>query len=418
MNRKHALPAPWRRLAARIAARLALGAALAGAGSAALAADEALRDQVARPLQAVQELLKDGRAQEALARLTEVDAIEGLSAYEKFIVERLRVVAAVGSQDTPRAIRSMVLVLEANRLPAAEQLPMNEALVASCFSAKDFACVERWAKRYEEDGGGKRDVALRRAQAAYLSGAYPLGAEIAAKLAADDVKAGRKAPLDVLQLQASCLVKSGNMAAYRVVLEQLASDYPTSEYWSNLVYGLMQQPGFPKKLELDGYRLLLAAQALSGGDEYLDMGEAAIKAGFPTEAARVLDKGEVAGLFTSAGDKARHQEMRGRLAKLIADDQKAMTQTDAMLAKAKDGNLHVGLGMNLVLSGQASRGLAMIKQGLEKGVGAGADEARLHLAYAQWAAGNRPQALDGFRGTFAPGPVAELARYWTRLPAP
>ena len=112
-------------------------------------------------------------------------------------------VAAVGNQDSPRAIRSMVLVLEANRLPAAEQLPMNEALVATCFSAKDFVCVERWAKRYEESGGGKRDVALRRAQAAYLSGAYPLGAEIAAKLAADDVKAGRKAPLDVLQLQAS-----------------------------------------------------------------------------------------------------------------------------------------------------------------------------------------------------------------------
>lgn len=413
MNHEHALPARWRRFAVRIA----LGASLACAGSVAQAADEVLRDQVARPLQTVQELLKDSRFKEALAKLADVDTIEGLSAYEKFIVERMRVVAAVGSQDSPRAIRSMVLVLEANRLSTAEQLPINEALVASCFSAKDFACVENWAKRYFEAGGGKIEVALRRAQAAYLSGAYALGAEIAGKLAADEIKAGRKPTHDVLQLQASCLVKSKNMAAYRVVLEQLVVYHPTPEYWSNLVYGLMQQAGFPKKLELDGYRLLLAAQALSGGDEYLDMGEAAIKAGFPTEAARVLDKGEAAGLFSAASDRARYQEMRSRLAKLIADDQKAMAQTDAMLAKAKDGNLYVGLGMNLVLSGQAPRGLAMMAQGLEKGVGANADEARLHLAYAHWTAGDRARALDGFRGAFTAGPVGDLARYWTYLAA-
>lgn len=399
----------------RFAGGLFLGVSLSCVGLVSGAEEGVISNQVARPLQAVQEHLKASRFKEALVKLAEIDAMAGLGDYEKFVVERMRGVAAVGAQDQPGAIAALTRVLEARKLPAAEQQQMNELLVSSCFVARDYACVERWAGIYAEQGGGKPEVALRRAQAAYLAADYALAGELAGRLVAADLKAGRQPALDVLQLQASCFVKAKNHAAYRAVLEQTLAYYPTPEGWSNLVYGLMQQAGFPRKLELDGYRLLLAADGLAGGDEYLDMAEAAIKAGFPLEAVKSLDKGEAAGKLSGAAERARHQEMRGRLAKLVADDQKAIAQTDNMLAKAKDGNLFVGLGLNLVLAGQQARGLSLIEQGIGRGVGGNADQARLHLAYAQWLSGMKDEAATGFAANYSPGAVADLARYWRLL---
>lgn len=407
------VPKPTRRGRLLGGARaLVAGIVIAAAAGVACANDDAVRSQVARPLQSVQEALKEKRFAEALAKLAELDAMADLNGSEKFLIERMRIVAASGSQDHKQATKSLAAVLEAKKLPPAEQLQMNEALVATCFVIKDYACVEQWAKRYGDAGGASAEVGLRRAQAAYLLGHYAAGAELAGKLVADDVKAGRRPMQDSLQLQASCFAKLKDDAGYREVLERTVTYYPSAEAWSGLIYGLMQRPGFPKRLELDGYRLLLANGALTGGDEYLDMAEAAIKAGFPLEAAQVLDKAERAGVFATASEKTHHQEMRSRLAKLIADDRKAIEQTDAMLAKAKDGNLNVGLGMNLVVAGQALRGLQVIEQGIARGVGANADEARLHLGYARWLAGDKNAALESFGAGFAPGPVADFARWW------
>ncbi|HEX5393939.1 MAG TPA: hypothetical protein VFW68_11675 [Rhodocyclaceae bacterium] len=398
----------WRRRAAF----LVLAAGL-GLTTGATADGEALRSQVARPLQSIQELLKESKFVEALDRFKELDALQDRSDYENFVIERMRVVAALNSRSHAVATRSLVAVLEAKRLSPVEQAQMTEALVSTCFIAKDYACVEKWAQVYAQAGGVKAEVALRRAQAAYLSGAYLPAAQQTGRLIDGQIAAGGKPDMDLLQLQASAFLKGKDDVGYLAVLQKLVAYYPSPEYWSDLVYRMQRQPGFPRGLELDAYRLLFAVGGFTGADEYLDMSEAAIKAGYPAEAAKVLERGVAAGMFADAKDAVRHKEIQGRVAKLMADDLKAMAQTEAALSKAKDGNPFVSVGLNFVLNGQSAKGLDLMSRGIARGVGRQADEARLRLAFAYLQGGDKAKAVETFVSGFAPGAAADLARLWS-----
>src|ERR1700687_4783204 len=88
---------------------------LAGAAPVALAADqyqgaetkgETVRPEVGKPLQAAQELLRAQNYKQALAKIQEADGVKDKTAYEVYVIDRLRGVAAVGAGDTDAAIRS------------------------------------------------------------------------------------------------------------------------------------------------------------------------------------------------------------------------------------------------------------------------------------------------------------------------
>ena len=57
-------------------------------------AQDALRPEVGRPLQAAQELIKAQRFKEALAKVRDAEAVSGKSANESFMIERMRIAAA------------------------------------------------------------------------------------------------------------------------------------------------------------------------------------------------------------------------------------------------------------------------------------------------------------------------------------
>ena len=66
-------------------------------------AQEAVRGEVGRPLQAARDLIKGKRYSEALAKLREVDAVPNLTASEKFLIEQMRASAAL-SDTSPRTM--------------------------------------------------------------------------------------------------------------------------------------------------------------------------------------------------------------------------------------------------------------------------------------------------------------------------
>ena len=69
-------------------------------------AQEALRPEVGRPLQAAQELIKAQRFKEALAKVRDADAVGGKNANETFMIERMRIAAASGAGEVDVAARS------------------------------------------------------------------------------------------------------------------------------------------------------------------------------------------------------------------------------------------------------------------------------------------------------------------------
>ena len=113
----------------------ALAAALGLAG--ALHAQEALRPDVGKPLQAAQELIKGGKFREALAKVREADAVPNKSAHESYTIERMRIAAASGAGDVETAARSFEAIAASGKASAADRIRMVESIAGSYYRAKD-----------------------------------------------------------------------------------------------------------------------------------------------------------------------------------------------------------------------------------------------------------------------------------------
>jgi hypothetical protein len=68
--------------------------------------------------------------------------------------------------------------------------------------------------------------------------------------------------------------------------------------------------------------------------------------------------------------------------------------------------------------GQLDKGIAALEMGIHKGGLKRPDEARLHLAQAYLANGNKVQALATFKTVKGADGLADLARLWSILARP
>src|SRR5215212_3013612 len=135
-------------------------------------AQEALRPEVGRPLQAAQELIKAQRFKEALAKVRDAEAVSGKSANESFMVERMRIAAASGAGDVDTAARSFEALSGSSRVPAADKIRMIESIAGGYYRARDYAKAMQWAQRYFRDGGTNAAIRTLLIQSQYLSGDF------------------------------------------------------------------------------------------------------------------------------------------------------------------------------------------------------------------------------------------------------
>src|SRR3954453_6460422 len=117
----------WRAGAA--AAIVAAGLALGGASF----AQETVRPEVGKPLQAAQELIKAGRYREALAKVRDAEAAGARNANETYLIERMRLAAASGAGDADAAARSFEALSSSGRISPADKLKMVESIAVSYY---------------------------------------------------------------------------------------------------------------------------------------------------------------------------------------------------------------------------------------------------------------------------------------------
>ncbi|TLY31845.1 MAG: hypothetical protein E6K56_04325, partial [Ignavibacteria bacterium] len=135
-------------------------------------AQETLRPEIGKPLQAAQELLKEGKYKDALGKVREADAVSDRTPYENYILDRMRGSAAAGAGDDATATRSFEAVLTSGRLQTAEKLQILEAIANVSYRAKDYAKAIEWSQRYFKEGGSSEQMNSLQASAHYLSGDY------------------------------------------------------------------------------------------------------------------------------------------------------------------------------------------------------------------------------------------------------
>jgi hypothetical protein len=388
-------------------AKWVLVAALLGAGA---VQAQAVRPEIGKPLQAAQELIKAQKYKDALAKVREADAVGGKTAAESTLIERMRIAAASGAGDVETAAKSFEAI--GAQVSAAERLRMIESLAGGYYRAQNYAKAMQWGQRYFKEGGTSASIRTLLIQSQYLSGDFAGAAKELTTEIQQAEKAGQPPGEDRLKLLVNATLKLNDTNGYVWALERLVTYYPKKDYWVDLLGRLQRKPNFSDRLALDTYRLSLATETLTKANDYMEMAQLAVQAGFPAEAKQVLDKGFAANVLGQGAEAERHKRLRDLVAKRLEEDKKNQAASIAEAQEAKDGTALVNAGMNLVFQGEKEKGLQLMQQGLSKGNLKRADDARLHYAIAQIVAGESGKAQATLKTVGGTDGTADLARLW------
>jgi len=396
----------WRVGAA--AALLAGGLVFGGA----VLAQETLRPEVGKPLQAAQELIKGGHYREALAKVRDAEAEGARNANETYMIERMRLAAASGAGDAETAARSFEAISNSGRVSPADKLRMIESIAGSYYRAQQYAKAMQWGQRYVKEGGTSPAMRTMLIQSQYLSGDFA-GAtrELLVEIQAAE-RAGTTPGEDRLKLLLNAASKQGDNNAYVYAMEKLVTYYPKKEYWVDLLSRMQRKPNFSDRLSLDAYRLSLATGSMTAAADYMEMAQLALQADLASEGKQVIDKGMASGALSTGAQADRAKRLKVLVDKKLAEDTASRAEDEKQAEAAKSGDALVSLGMNLVYSGQAAKGVQLIQQGIAKGGLKRTEDAKLHLGIAQLVAGDKAKAQATLKSVQGTDGTADLARLW------
>ena len=398
-----------RRGAAALARAALLSAAVLLTGMA--RAEDPLRPEVGKPLQAAQEMIKGGRYREALGKVREAEVAGARNANETFLIERMRLAAASGAGDADTAARSFDAISGSSRVSGPDKLRMIESIAGTYYRSGQYAKSMQWGQRYFREGGTSASIRTLLIQSQYLSGDYAGAArELTVEIQGAE-RSGTPPSEDRLKLLLNAASKQADNNAYVFAMEKLVTYYPKKEYWVDLLSRMQRKSGFSDRLSLDAYRLSLATGSMSAPADYMEMAQLALQADLASEGKQVLAKGTASGAL--GGTQAeRAKRLLALVDKRLAEDVASREGDERQALAAKTGDALVTLGMGLVYAGQAPKGVQLMQQGIAKGSLKRPDDAKLHLGIGQFVAGDKAKAQATFKTVQGTDGTADLARLW------
>lgn len=381
--------------------------------------EPSIRPEMGEALKAAQDALQGKQYKVALAKIAEAEIAGGdkITAYERYIIDRMRGSAAVGAGDSALALKSFNASLESSYLPAEERLPTLDALVRLSFSARNFPATIDALEKYRAAGGTNATTLEILPQALYLTHRYADATkELNANIAAAEA-AGRKPTEHQIQLLASCALKLNDMKAYLAALQRMVTYYPTEKYWLDLIVRTASRGGFSDRLSLDVYRLRQQTGTLNSASDYMEAVQLALQAGFPAEADQLLKHGYKSAVLGKgdAGEVARQKRLQELVARKIVEDKAMMGEGERLAGQQAAGDALINTGQNYVAYGQYDKGLALMQQGMAKGTLNRPEEAKLHIGYAYFLAGKMDEARKMFAAVKGTDGSRDLAALWTIL---
>jgi tetratricopeptide (TPR) repeat protein len=361
---------------------------------------------------AVKQLMTDKNYAEMQNRITQADAFPNKTPYETYVLDRMKIALASATNNESMLTTSLEAAINSGKLPAADQAEFELALGNSYYNAKNYPKAIESFKRYQKDSTtpDKANVALIRSY--YLSNDFATARTMLVPAIAATEKAGQQPSLEDLRLLASASAKVKDNAVYVSTLEKLVAFYPTDDYWTDLLHRVAGKPGFNQAHDVDILRLQFMAEKQLAPEEYVELAELDLTAGFPTEAKKVIDAGYATGVLGTGSNAAKHKQLRDRATKGAADDARNIAAGEAGAAKAKDGVGLVNLGYAYVSMDQFDKGLPLMEQGIAKGISKRPDDYKLRLGIAYAKAGRKAEALKAFESVKGDDGGADLARYW------
>ena len=373
-------------------------------------AQETVRPEVGKPLQAAQELMKAQKYKEALAKVRDADGVPSKTGYETYLVESMRGSAATGAGDNETAIKAFEAVLASGKAPAATQLKIVEALAGTYYRTRNYPAAIKTAQRYFRDGGSGAAMRTLLIQSYFQSGDATNAANESLADIQADTKAGRTPSEDKLLLLANCYLKLNNSAGYSATIEKLLNYYPKKTLWAEVISRLRKKSGFSDRLSLDVFRLQLATGNLSSSADYMEMAQLALQAGLPNEAKKVVDEGYGNGALGKGTDVERQKRLKDLVDKRVAERQQVQGggTEEAAANAAAEGNALVTLGQNV----GGARGIALVEAGIKKGGLKYPEDAKLHLGLLMLQAGQKAKAAQVLKTVQGTDGTKDLANLW------
>jgi hypothetical protein len=391
---------------------LAAAGVLAGALLASPAAQaQAMRPEVGKPLQQAYELIKAGKGKEALAKVREADAVGGKTAAESLQIERMRAAAAQRAGDNATAAQALESVY--GKVSGAEQGQLAEQIAGIYAAAKDNAKASQWVQKAVAAGNASASLKQLQAYLQGSSGDYAAIAKDAAAAVSAAEQAGRRPDEGDLLRLADAQARTGNTAGQGATLEKLLYSHPKKEYWAIYLARLRSKSGFSDRFSLDVMRLKLATGSLAKTDEFMEMSQLALQAGYPAEGKAIVDKGFAAGALGTGAEAERHKRLRDLANKQEAEGKASIEQRATAAAALKDGNDLVQIGYAYATMGQTDKGIALIEQGIAKGSLKRPEDAKLRLGQALLLSGkNKAKAVQVLRSVQGNDGAADIGRLW------
>jgi hypothetical protein len=387
---------------------VALGVALTSGAR----AQEALRPDVGKPLQAAQDLIKAGRYREALAKVHEAEVAGARNANETYLIERMRIAAASGAGDADAAARSFEALSGSGRISGPDKLRMIESIASTFYRSQQYAKSMQWSQRYLREGGTSGAIRTMLIQSQYLSGDFAGAAkELTVEIQGAE-RSGSAPAEDRLKLLLNAASKQGDNNAYVFAMEKLVTYYPKKEYWVDLLSRMQRKPNFSDRLSLDAYRLSLATGSMSAPADYMEMAQLALQADLASEGKEVIEKGMSSGALSTGAQADRAKRLKALVDKKLAEDTASRAEDERQATAAKSGDPMVSLGMSLVYSGQAAKGVQLMQQGIAKGGLKRPEDAKLRLGEAQIQSGQKAKGAQTLREVKGTDGTADIARLW------
>lgn len=378
------------------------------------AAQAQVRPEVGRPLQQAGELLKAGKGREALAKVREAEAVGGKTASEQLTIDRMKSAAAQRAGDYGTAVQALEAVF--NKTSGAEQAQMAEQLAFAHSQLKDWGKSQQWAQKAQSLGSNSPQLRQLMSYLQSQSGDYAAIARDSAAAVAAAEQAGRRPEEGDLLRLADAQQRTGQTAGYISTLEKLLANYPKKDYWSAYLARLTRKSGFAQRLGLDVMRLRLASGTLEKADDYMEMAQLAIQAGYPAEGVDIVDKGFAAKVLGVGPEAERHQRLKDLAVKRNAERKASLAADATAAAAAPEGDALVEVGYAYVTMGQVDQGVKLIEQGIAKGKLKRPEDARLRLGMAQiQSPALKAKGLQTLRSIKGTDGVAEIGRLWTVL---
>ena len=370
-----------------------------------------VQPEAAKSFQAAQNALNAGQAENAIALAQQALSTPGITASERSVIQRTLAIAALQAKKFPLAILTLEAMLQEmpEGTPAAQKIPLIEALLSASDQAQDLSKLVTWARIYFKLEGGNHSIRPVFIQSLVkLNRHEEVIQEVKEKIRLDEASKVKISQND-LRIMALSQRQIKDEAGYNSTLKMLLQNYPSKAYWAEAIARLGRQANFNSRFELDLYRILEVTGNLEDTSEYVDMASLALNVGLPAEAARVVELAFASGKMGQGSAAANHQKLRQQIQVRLAEDDKALPGLEK---SAKDANTLASLAEVYTSKQNWSQANAFFGRALAMGGLRREAETRLHAGIVLFRLGQKAEAAKMWDSVQGDATAVEFAQLW------